>query len=167
MVLGWEDEEDGVGCWQASLRSRHIAGCVNKGGMMNCDGLEVPTPALRVPHHHIPSRAGDSLGFLVPVLWDACEGLGHEQRALNICLSPSGCSQELNLTTSSSFGEPGSSEFKVKGSKHPGQDPSQTGDSRGGVCLGGDCRGEKPAARWKKGPSLKHLLHYITWVLRI
>lgn len=38
------------------------------------------------------------------------------------------------------------------------------GDSRGGVCLGGDCWGGKPTAGWKKGPSLKHLLNYITWV---
>lgn len=63
-------------------------------------------------------------------------------RGLLISISLSGCLQELDPTTSSSFGEPGNSEFKVKGSKGPGQGPSQVGDSRAGVCLGGGCWGE-------------------------
>lgn len=61
-----------------------------------------------------------------------CEGLGHEQRVPDIGLSPSGCLQEPNSTTSSSFGDPGSSEFKVKELKCSGQRPSQIGASRGG-----------------------------------
>ena len=94
-----------------------------------------------------------------------CEGLGREQRGPDIGLSPSGGLQELNPTTSSSFGDPGSSEFKVRESKCSGQRPSQIGDSSGGVCLGGGYWGEvmpPPTARRKKGPFLKHLLHYIT-----
>lgn len=63
-----------------------------------------------------------------------CEGLVHEQRVPDIGLSPSGCLQELNPTTGSSFGDPGGSEFKVKESKCSGLRPSQIGDSRGGVC---------------------------------
>ncbi|XP_078295831.1 kielin/chordin-like protein isoform X2 [Panthera onca] len=76
--------------------------------------------------------------------------------------STPGCLQELNPTTS--FGDPGSSEFKVKESKCPGQGPSRIGKSRGGVCLGGAYWGEvvlPPIARGKKGPPLKYLLHNI------
>lgn len=43
-----------------------------------------------------------------------CEGLGHDQRVPDIGLSPSGGLQEPNPTTSSSFGDPGSSKFKVR-----------------------------------------------------
>lgn len=50
MVLGWEDEEDG-GQLLAGKPDKHIAGCVNKGGMVSCEGREVPMPALRVPYH--------------------------------------------------------------------------------------------------------------------
>lgn len=62
MILGGEDEEDGVSCWQANLTSRHIAGCVNKGGMVSREGLEVPTPALRVPYHHHSIQSPHLLG---------------------------------------------------------------------------------------------------------
>ncbi|XP_027960667.1 uncharacterized protein LOC114210593 [Eumetopias jubatus] len=44
--------------------------------------------------------------------WNVCEGLGYEQRVPDIVLSPSGCLLEPNPTISSSFGDPGSSEFK-------------------------------------------------------
>nr|XP_025866657.1 glutenin, high molecular weight subunit PW212-like [Vulpes vulpes] len=44
--------------------------------------------------------------------WIVCEGLGHEQSVPDIGLSPSGCLQELNPATCSSFGDPGHSEVK-------------------------------------------------------
>lgn len=31
VCLGWKDKEDGVGCWQTNLASRHLVGFVNKG----------------------------------------------------------------------------------------------------------------------------------------
>lgn len=80
---------------------------------MNCDGLEVPAPALGGPPR--PCCTGDSLGVLVLAQWNVCARLTHERKARNICLSSSGCLQELNPTTSSCFGEPGNAEFKVKG----------------------------------------------------
>lgn len=68
-----------------------------------------------------------------------CAGQGHEVTAVIISLSPSGCLEDLNSFTSSSLAEPGNLEFKVKGSKGPGQRPSKVGDSRSGVTLGGGC----------------------------
>ncbi|XP_038299045.1 collagen alpha-1(I) chain-like [Canis lupus familiaris] len=59
----------------------------------------------------VPLKCSDE-EEVVGCRWIVCEGLGHEQSVPDIGLSPSGCLQELNPATSSSFGDPAHSEVK-------------------------------------------------------
>lgn len=123
--LGWEDKGDGVGCWQAHLTSRCMAGDGNKCGMINCDSHEVQAAPSGL--HGTPCTGGP-LGFWVTVQGGMCVRGWDMSRecSLNIDPFPLGHLQELNTTTTSS-GDSGNSGLKVNRQKCPGQGPSQVG----------------------------------------